>query len=397
MKSSRKRYDLGTTHLYPPASGGKDSLPACGEGRGGVQQAAKPAAQTHQGLIPLANESPDRFLIVIPAKAGIQYFETDITRQALDSRLRGNDDCGLALEKRDLNTIGYVPPAQPRANAIWLIAVIISIVFSANAGWCATKACAHRGDTQCAPENTLPAIESAVKKGAHMIEFDVQLTKDGQMVLMHDGTINRTTSGKGKVSDWTYAELQQFDAGRWFNAAFEGVRIPLFSEALNVVPHSILCNIHLKGDVLPLGRMAAGMIKDMDRLDHCFLACTLEQAAEARAAVPDIRICNMSRQDGTRKLYVDSTIEQKMDYIQLLKKQGIDNLKEDVDRLHAHGVLVNFFSAQEESLIRTLADAGVDFILTDNLELCLKLLAGYGTQPVPRQATANNHLAVTSN
>lgn len=271
---------------------------------------------------------------------------------------------------------------------IRILRVSLAVLFITKAGWCGTQACAHRGDMKCAPENTLPAIESAVKKGAHMIEFDVQLSKDGALVLMHDATVDRTTDGTGKVTELTYPEIRKLDAGSWFGTQFKGVYVPMLPEVLNQIPHAIWCNIHIKGTPF-LGRVTALVLKEMGRLDHCFLACDTEQAAEARAAVPHIRICNMSRQENDRAAYIAATIEQKCQYIQLPKKQGLDNLKADVDQLHAHGVIVNFFGASEDPLIRTLVESGIDYILTDDLDLCLKVLSEYGTAPLPRQTPAD--------
>src|SRR5689334_8526448 len=97
--------------------------------------------------------------------------------------------------------------------------------------------CAHRGAMSTHPENTIPALEEAVRLGAHMIEFDIQLTKDGALVLMHDATVNRTTSnGLGRVSDLTLAEIKGLDAGSKFDARFAGTHIPTFEEALAVFP-----------------------------------------------------------------------------------------------------------------------------------------------------------------
>lgn len=66
------------------------------------------------------------------------------------------------------------------------------------------------------------AFERALQLGADMIELDIQLTKDRQIVVIHDATIDRTTNGTGKVSDYTYEELCQFDAGSWFSQTFQG-------------------------------------------------------------------------------------------------------------------------------------------------------------------------------
>ena len=72
--------------------------------------------------------------------------------------------------------------------------------------------CAHRGASDTHPENTLAAFREAIQLGAHMIEFDVALSKDGQLVLMHDTTVDRTTDGDGPVSELTLAELKKLDA-----------------------------------------------------------------------------------------------------------------------------------------------------------------------------------------
>lgn len=237
----------------------------------------------------------------------------------------------------------------------------------------ATYACAHRGDKACAPENTLAAIRLAVEKGAPQIEFDVQTTRDGRLVIMHDGTVDRTTDGTGKVSELTFEEIRALDAGSWFGSEFKGEQVPTLREVLEEIPKTILCNVHLK-NTPGVAAATAKVIHDMDRLDHCFLACSEKQAKEAHAVVPEISTCNMDRQGGNRGAYINKTLELKSDFIQLSYAAGTDGLKEDVVRLHEAGVRVNWFGAQKEGLIRLLAEAGVDYILTDDLELCLRVL-----------------------
>lgn len=237
----------------------------------------------------------------------------------------------------------------------------------------ASKACAHRGDVAAAPENTLPAIALAVEKGAAMIEFDVQRTKDGALVLMHDANINRTTNGSGRVGEMTLAALRKLDAGSWFGEVFAGTIIPTLEEALAIIPRSILCNVHLKGDGA-LGADAARKLQELDRLDHCFLAATPAQIEAARAAVPEVLICHMGQRIGNREKYIETAIAEKVDFVQLHYKNGTDDLADAVARLHSAGITVNWFGAQDEPLIRTLAAARVDYILTDDLDLCLRVL-----------------------
>ena len=112
------------------------------------------------------------------------------------------------------------------------------------AGWCSAAAdepahpiwvIAHRGAAAEAPENTLAAIEAAVKMGCDVVEVDVRLSRDGRAVLMHDGTVDRTTNGRGRVEGLTWAQLRELDAGVGFSTAFRGTRIPQLQEAIDVV------------------------------------------------------------------------------------------------------------------------------------------------------------------
>jgi glycerophosphoryl diester phosphodiesterase len=94
---------------------------------------------------------------------------------------------------------------------------------------------AHRGHTWIAPENTLPALASAVRSGADWIEFDVRTTADGVPVVIHDRTVDRTTDGTGSVWDLTVDEIDRLDAGSWFAPAFAGVRVPHLDEVLDLL------------------------------------------------------------------------------------------------------------------------------------------------------------------
>ena len=111
---------------------------------------------------------------------------------------------------------------------------------------------AHRGASLAAPENTLEAFECGIRLGADFLELDARLTADNQVVVLHDGSLIRTTNGRAKVAKLTYAEICQFDAGYRFNrrAGYpfrgKGVYVPLLSEVLRAFP-KIGFNIELKG------------------------------------------------------------------------------------------------------------------------------------------------------
>ncbi|BBH64243.1 glycerophosphodiester phosphodiesterase [Actinoplanes sp. OR16] len=94
---------------------------------------------------------------------------------------------------------------------------------------------AHRGYAAVAPENTLPAFEAAVRAGATIVEFDVRVTADGVPVVIHDRTVDRTTTGHGRVWDLRWEEIAGLDAGVRFGPAFAGARVPTLAETLDLL------------------------------------------------------------------------------------------------------------------------------------------------------------------
>ena len=257
---------------------------------------------------------------------------------------------------------------------------IILFIFAATEVPLPLGACAHRGDVRHFPENTLPAFASAVAKGAHMIEFDVYLTKDGAPVVIHDRTVDRTTDGTGNVNDYLFEDLRKLDAGSWFDPKFAGTRIPTLQETLAVIPRYILCNVHLKS-APGLAAKVAEIIKKECHLDHCFLACSIEQAEEARKVAREIKICNMSVRRGTLAAYVDATHELGAEYLQVHYKAQ-DHLAEELRRVRELGIIANYFYADEPEEIRRVANAGAHYILTNDLDTCLSVLRQeYGVMP----------------
>lgn len=111
---------------------------------------------------------------------------------------------------------------------------------------------AHRGDSHSAPENTLAAFHQALNAGATLLECDVQRTREGQLVVLHDGTLNRTTTGRGAVSSKTLAELRRFSAGyaKKFGSEFAAERIPTLEQLLSRIDRRAHLYVELKGEAL---------------------------------------------------------------------------------------------------------------------------------------------------
>src|SRR5690606_9559351 len=105
---------------------------------------------------------------------------------------------------------------------------------------------AHRGFSGAAPENTLAAFRKGIEIGSDMIELDVHLSRDGELVVIHDETLERTTNGKGRVADNTLMELKDLDAGSSFAPQFSGEKIPTLIEVIELAKGRVLVNIEIK-------------------------------------------------------------------------------------------------------------------------------------------------------
>ena len=117
-----------------------------------------------------------------------------------------------------------------------------------------TLVIAHRGFSRLAPENTVPAFELALAAGADLVEFDVRSSRDGQLVVVHDHELDRTTDAKrrwgrrhNRVDAKTGSEIRALDAGTWFHRTFGGVKVPLLSEALTTIGKRSVPLIERKG------------------------------------------------------------------------------------------------------------------------------------------------------
>ncbi len=126
---------------------------------------------------------------------------------------------------------------------------------------------ARCGDQEGAPENTLPAFECAIAEGADTIEFDVHLTKDGELVAHHDYYLGRTDNGIGYISDYTLAQLRDLDAGNWFDTSFAGAKIPTVREILELGKGKIRFEMDMRGSTLSFLNRLIDEASQFDILD----------------------------------------------------------------------------------------------------------------------------------
>jgi glycerophosphoryl diester phosphodiesterase len=129
---------------------------------------------------------------------------------------------------------------------------------------------AHRGDSAHRPENTLASFQSALEVGAALVEFDVQLTRDGHVVVIHDPTVDRTTNGCGLVSEMSLVELRALSAGYpdRFGSSYSGERIPTLAEVLAFLRGRVRAMVEIKGDSVSddaVGGVEARTIEEVRR------------------------------------------------------------------------------------------------------------------------------------
>jgi len=153
----------------------------------------------------------------------------------------------------------------------------------------------HRGAAGCAPENTLAGLRKAKELGCRWAEFDVRLTADGQLILLHDERLDRTTNGRGKAALMSLTTVRRYDAGCRFGDAFRGERVPTLAEAVGVLAEvGIGANIELKAArdrAAETGATAAALVSRMwpSHLPAPLISSFLQEALSAvRACAPSI-------------------------------------------------------------------------------------------------------------
>ena len=231
------------------------------------------------------------------------------------------------------------------------------------------RLCAHRGFSTVAPENSLPAFGAAVALGASEIEFDLWWTKDGEIVSLHDATLDRVSDGTGKVFEHTYAELLKHDFGAKKGKHFAGLKILRFEDILKRLSCHTIMNIHMKD----IGKAwdeehAMKVLRLIDAYDargHVYFmtSCGALQDQLARLA-PDIPRCmGNGRSTLDRPDIVDAAIKHKCQMVQLFKPYFN---QDTINRARAAGLRINVFWSDDPEEAKKFLEMGVDTILTND-------------------------------
>jgi glycerophosphoryl diester phosphodiesterase len=254
---------------------------------------------------------------------------------------------------------------------------------------------AHRGYCQLAPENTLPSFKLAMAAGADLVELDYYHARDGQLIVIHDKELDRTTDATNrwggshiKVESRTAAEIQSLDAGKWFDPKYAGTKVPLLTEALDTIQEGSVTLIERKGGD-PAACISLLRGKDLinklivQSFDWEYLRAFHEQEpAQVLGALGPPSLLA----DGKKPVGIPKELNAK--WLDELKQTGArvvvwsDKVsREAVQLAHQRGLKVWVYTINDPALANKLLDMGVDGLITNNTSLIWKTLATRG-QPV---------------
>jgi glycerophosphoryl diester phosphodiesterase len=231
-----------------------------------------------------------------------------------------------------------------------------------------TMIIAHRGASAYSPENTVAAIIKAFELGADGIEIDVQMSRDGELFLHHDWTLEKLGSETSLVISKTLSELKKLDAGKWFAPEFAGERIPTLSEALSAVPKGKIVNIEIKktaADSRDIESKVVRCIRDMKIADDIIISSFNHQTiAKIQKSDPDIKTA----------LIISSLLAEPMKYFGNFTCYSIHPLfyfadPKLIEVLHSNNIKIYPWVVNVPEYAGLLMESGCDGIITNYPDL----------------------------
>lgn len=240
----------------------------------------------------------------------------------------------------------------------------------------------HRGISAHYPENTLPSFEAAIRLGVDLIEFDVNVTRDGELVVIHDNTIDRTSDHTGRTRDYTMAELKTFDFSYKFPEEFRGVQIPSLREVLQMAAdglETLLLNVEIKDMEHETVDRTVEMLHAYGLAERSVIACfDAEIIRYTKSAHPEMRC------QGFPGRYMRNFTEETYDCmfgmgIPIHGKDCTDaSIRADVALAKERGILAWLYVADTPEDVRLCVEYGCDNITGNDPEVVLTTLRGMG-------------------
>lgn len=235
---------------------------------------------------------------------------------------------------------------------------------------------AHRGASSLAPENTMAAVYAALNLGVDMVEVDVHSTLDGELVVIHDATVNRTSNGNGYVQRLTLEEIRELDAGSWFRRGFYQEKIPTLREVLEAVKDKSILLIELKEPDIE-GRTIE-LVRELDASDQVILqSFDYVQIQKAKQLAPEIHTIFLVN----RPNYGSEPIQAALWMLDIVQTVGASGLSvhynwctpELVSLAAERDVDVYVWTVNRRSKLRKSVTAGVKGIVTNKPQTLLSL------------------------
>lgn len=224
-----------------------------------------------------------------------------------------------------------------------------------------TKVMAHRGASTEAPENTMAAFQKAIDDMADYIELDVQLTNNGEVIVMHDSNAYRTTGVDANIVNMTYKEVKTLDAGSWFSDEYVGENVPSLKEVLELTQGKIKLNIELKpaDNGTALAKNTVRLIEKYNMVNDCVITSFSESALKA------VKTYNQEIKVGyiLSAAYGDFYDMKDIDFFSV---NAAFLSKRTIDAIHNSGKRVYAWTVNNKEAIKNLTNKGVDGIITDN-------------------------------
>lgn len=227
---------------------------------------------------------------------------------------------------------------------------------------------AHRGSSFEAPENTLSAVRQAIENGADFAEIDVQLTKDGALILLHDTTLKRTTGSPFRPDEVTLKNIKTLDAGSWFSVQFEGEKIPTLEEVILLAKDKIKLNIEIKGSAYSpaVCEAVAALIKANNLYKDCVVTSINYEDILA------IETIDSKIRTGYIMFYAIGDLEKIVS--DFYSVETVNVTEAFVSKAHRLGRDVHVWTVNEQSEMEDMLEMGVDNIITDNDRLLANLI-----------------------
>lgn len=224
-----------------------------------------------------------------------------------------------------------------------------------------TKVMAHRGASTEAPENTMAAFQKAIDDMADYIELDVQLTNNGEVIVMHDSNAYRTTGVDANIVNMTYKEVKTLDAGSWFSDEYVGENVPSLKEVIELTQGKIKLNIELKpaDNDTALAKNTVRLIEKYNMVNDCVITSFSESALKA------VKTYNQEIKVGyiLSAAYGDFYDMKNVDFFSV---NAAFLSKRTIDAIHNSGKRVYAWTVNNKESIKNLTNKGVDGIITDN-------------------------------